>query len=297
MSVLFYLPLLGLYQVLCTFPLFPTQTLVSRLFLVSPLLFTKSISDASFNLLLLRVSGRFLSGRRPGVVGAWGVFLTLEPRLSLFSQTPGVRRVTLHHHAAHAHHGHTLAPVTRLEKRMNKGMLSQRSERLHTKYCTLTHIHIFTETSVLTHSEFSEKQGWSRTRSFTDVCPAATLKGSSGVRRRAEVPQRSASQQKRWRLRQLSSDPAIISLVPSPKSWWHSNAASMVPGFAARTLCLIKGPWNGDWQAEKRRREEDAWYLTSGRGGQMQWGGEERARVERRESEPGGEWGRERRCV
>lgn len=57
---------------------------------------------------------------------------------------------------------------------------------------------------------------------------------------------------------------------PVSKVLAHSNTASMVPGFAARTLCLIKGPWNGDGQAEKRRRKEDAWYLTSGRGGQMQ---------------------------
>jgi len=42
-------------------------------------------------------------------------------------------------------------------------------------------------------------------------------------------------------------------------------------------LCLIKGPWNGNRQAEmrrrrrrRRRRKQDAWYLTSGRRGQMQ---------------------------
>lgn len=74
-----------------------------------------------------------------------------------------------------------------------------------------------------------------------------------------------------------------LSRLQSPRA---SSRAFMVPGFAASGLCVIKGPWNSNGRAERRRRrrrKEDAWFLTSGRRGQMQWGGEEQRviRVER----------------
>ncbi|KAL7386701.1 hypothetical protein ABVT39_012163 [Epinephelus coioides] len=132
-----------------------------------------------------------------------------------------------------------------------------------------------------------------------DACPPATLRGIV-VTQQAEAPQRSASQQKRQQQQQqqqqrfpaavLRPGKTALSRLQSPRA---SNTAFMVPGFAARMLCLIKGPWNSDRQAEKRRRrrrrEQDAWYLTSGKKRTDAVRRRGAACVERRESEPGAE--------
>lgn len=67
-------------------------------------------------------------------------------------------------------------------------------------------------------------------------------------------------------------------LVQSPSSSMKLQSFFFkVLGFGATGLYLMKGPWECNGQAERRRRKEDAWYLTSER--QMQWGGEEQQRV------------------
>lgn len=168
-------------------------------------------------------------------------------------------------------------------------------------YNTHTHNQILTDTNVLTHSElsaFSERRGWGRMRFLIDVCPPATLRGNQAVlhskqRSRKNLhPNRSSSSSVSSRCPQNRQ--TALSCLQSPRA---SSTAFMVPGFAARMLCLTKRPWNGNGQAERRRRgKEDAWYLTSGRRGQMQWGGEEqRVLSVERVSQALNE--RERQCV
>lgn len=87
--------------------------------------------------------------------------------------------------------------------------------------------------------EMSQAVSHSKQRSQKDPHPNRSISSSSSCV--------SSSCPQTWQ-------PAL-SCLQSPLA---SNTAFTVPGFAARTLCLIKGPWNGNGQA-KRRREEDAW--------------------------------------
>ena len=139
-----------------------------------------------------------------------------------------MRRVTLRHHAvpsnthadAHVNHGHTLAPVTRLEKKI-KDMLSQRSEVLAYEIpYTHTHWYLYWNKCSYTQRVLWETR-MKQDKILHRCVPCCNFEGNQAVL--------SGEQRSRKDLHPNRSSGGVSgscpqtrrknSLVPSPKSW------------------------------------------------------------------------------
>lgn len=176
----------------------------------------------------------------------------------------------------HTESKHLLTALARFKNKVMPSQQSMQIDTAHAQICCVKKLRLQTLTmhrpNVFLHGVRCQQHSLRKKEeaggdSWLMYILLQLLEESGGVTKQADVPQRSASRQGQQR---FSSCPqATLSRLQSPQS---SNPAFMVPGIAARKLCLIKGPSNE--QVKRRRRTEDAWYLTSERRGQMQWRGE-----------------------